>query len=616
MFFQFPKCRDSKTDRLFPLLADYPTRHIDMPRDADGNRDYLFVPGYYLLYYDYTQRNQLFHIKDGNNNPVWTYTYDPAGNVTNRFGQWGIPNGVNYGYDALNRIEQVEQGNATEVFARNHYQYDTVNREVATWRDGSQEQTGSKGERFWYATNNQVQQAWYKADNVWTATPSNPATYRSYTYTPDMLNWSSVNDNGYNVPFVANPLNQYTSVNGSTPQYDDRFNLHNFGGMIFEHDSANQLTSVTGNGHSASFTYDGLGRCVRRTVDGVTRLFIYDNWNPVIEFDQAGNWKAMNLYGAGADEILGRYDATLGNLIYKQDKQGNVTYVLDPSNQIVEKYTYDAYGTPTILSANNTQLSTSAIGNRFMYTGREWIGELGIYDYRHRYYLPSIGRFLQMDPTGFDAGDMNLFRYCGDDPVDRSDPTGLADGASVEIARRLAVFDTASSALGGLEQLEENRQKQLAQDMASHAEDSIGSTKYHNTGFFSTVNHCNLFPADMAEASGRVRPQVWVQGFPGGFWRTPVSHEYADPKVKIPHWTSPRPLSEARRNDIIAQQHGKWGHVGVVTGPGRSVTVNTDEGGVVRGGDWGFRPFPKNGEKAGDPPPVVRHYIAGSGGEW
>jgi RHS repeat-associated protein len=175
----------------------------------------------------------------------------------------------------------------------------------------------------------------------------------------------------------------------------------------------------------ASFTYDGLGRCVRRTVDGVTRLFTYDAWNPIMEWDEAGNWKAMNLYGSGADEILGRYDATLGPLIYKQDKQGNVTFVLNAGNQTIEKYTYDAYGTPTILSTNNTQLSTSAIGNRFMYTGREYLQELGIYDYRHRYYLPSIGRFLQTDPTGFDAGDMNLFRYCGDNPVDRSDPTGL-----------------------------------------------------------------------------------------------------------------------------------------------------------------------------------------------
>ena len=64
-------------------------------------------------------------------------------------------------------------------------------------------------------------------------------------------------------------------------------------------------------------------------------------------------------------------------------------------------------------------------GNRFMFQSREYFPELGIYDYRHRMYHHSLGRFLQSDPTGFDAGDMNLFRYCGDDPVDRSDPTGL-----------------------------------------------------------------------------------------------------------------------------------------------------------------------------------------------
>jgi uncharacterized protein RhaS with RHS repeats len=40
-------------------------------------------------------------------------------------------------------------------------------------------------------------------------------------------------------------------------------------------------------------------------------------------------------------------------------------------------------------------------------------------------YQPELGRFLQTDPIGFDAGDMNPFRYCGDDPVDKSDPTGL-----------------------------------------------------------------------------------------------------------------------------------------------------------------------------------------------
>src|SRR5437016_9935202 len=60
-----------------------------------------------------------------------------------------------------------------------------------------------------------------------------------------------------------------------------------------------------------------------------------------------------------------------------------------------------------------------------MFTGREWIAELGVYDYRNRYYHPALGRFLQTDPKGFDAGDMNLFRYVADDPVDLTDPTGL-----------------------------------------------------------------------------------------------------------------------------------------------------------------------------------------------
>jgi RHS repeat-associated protein len=263
-----------------------------------------------------------------------------------------------------------------------------------------------------------------------------------------------------------NDVNQYTNINGSVPeydgrfnlyrfggpQYDNRFNLHVFSGSQYDHDAASRLTSVSGNGHSASFTYDGLGRCVRRTIDNETRIFAYDGWNPICEWDQAGNWKAVNIYGAGSDEILGRYDAVRGPLIYKQDKQGNVLFVLDANNQIAEKYTYDAYGTPTILSTNNSQLSTSAIGNRFMYTEREWLGELGIYDYRHRYYLPSIGRFIQADPMGlqtegakltpeqkalfspggvapeaFTSSEMNLFRYCGDDPVDNSDPLGLKD---------------------------------------------------------------------------------------------------------------------------------------------------------------------------------------------
>jgi len=60
-----------------------------------------------------------------------------------------------------------------------------------------------------------------------------------------------------------------------------------------------------------------------------------------------------------------------------------------------------------------------------MFTGREYFFELGIYDFRHRFYYPALGSFLQPDPLGFGGGDANLFRYCGGDPVNRKDPSGL-----------------------------------------------------------------------------------------------------------------------------------------------------------------------------------------------
>jgi uncharacterized protein RhaS with RHS repeats len=39
---------------------------------------------------------------------------------------------------------------------------------------------------------------------------------------------------------------------------------------------------------------------------------------------------------------------------------------------------------------------------------------------------PSVGRWLEQDPLGFEAGDDNLYRYVGNSPTDATDPSGLA----------------------------------------------------------------------------------------------------------------------------------------------------------------------------------------------
>ena len=62
------------------------------------------------------------------------------------------------------------------------------------------------------------------------------------------------------------------------------------------------------------------------------------------------------------------------------------------------------------------------------YTGRIWDEDVGLYDYRSRWYDASVGRFVNEDPSGFDGGDVNLYRYCNNSPIVNVDPYGLCWG--------------------------------------------------------------------------------------------------------------------------------------------------------------------------------------------
>ena len=94
------------------------------------------------------------------------------------------------------------------------------------------------------------------------------------------------------------------------------------------------------------------------------------------------------------------------------------------SSLTVESYSYDPYGKVTIKDLYGAVLPTSAIGNPYLFTGRELDQETGNYYYRARHYHPGIGRFLQRDPVGYSA-DNNLYRYVNNSPVNWADPFGL-----------------------------------------------------------------------------------------------------------------------------------------------------------------------------------------------
>ena len=60
----------------------------------------------------------------------------------------------------------------------------------------------------------------------------------------------------------------------------------------------------------------------------------------------------------------------------------------------------------------------------FGYSGQRYDSETGLYYYKARYYSPSLGRFLQPDPSRYGYGDLNLYQYVLGDPLNENDPYG------------------------------------------------------------------------------------------------------------------------------------------------------------------------------------------------
>ncbi len=189
------------------------------------------------------------------------------------------------------------------------------------------------------------------------------------------------------------------------------------------------------------YAYDHGQRWVRKTLDTAadgtieeSRVFVHDNGQIVLDFQKTGTTAASNsdlanryLWGTNVDELLADEVVDDGT---EDDNRWTLTdhlnsvrdlVVYNPVTgtvSVVKNVAYDAFG-------NVTSDSAAAVKSLFLYTARPFDADTDLQNNLNRWYDLSTGRWMSVDPIGFLAGDVNLYRYVGNGPSASADPLGL-----------------------------------------------------------------------------------------------------------------------------------------------------------------------------------------------
>lgn len=310
---------------------------------------------------------------------------------------------IAYEYDEKGNITGITQGGKKTT-----YQYDALNQLL-------RENNEARGRTFTYKydTGGNIKE---KREHAYTAGQSPGAVIRSIPYAYGASNWKD----------------KLTAYDGKSITYDAIGNPTAYNNKTFTWETGRQLkaykdtkgTSTTSDDTNISYKYNDSGIRTQKTVNGVTTHYYLEGDRVVWESD-------------GSDTIWYTYDSN-DNLIsmnlngsdyyYMRNAQNDVIGLVDYGKQKVVTYDYDSWG--NLLSIGGSLKDTLGVKNPYRYRGYHYDTETGLYYLQSRYYNPEWGRFVNADDAGvleLTQGELlshNLYAYCGNDPVNKADPSG------------------------------------------------------------------------------------------------------------------------------------------------------------------------------------------------
>ncbi len=251
-------------------------------------------------------------------------------------------------------------------------------------------------------------------------------------------NWDSLTtDGGSPQTRSANKQNEITSISGATtPTYDANGNMTgDETGKQFVFDAWNRLVAVKNSGGTTlkTYGYDGLNRRVTETASSVTTDLFYSAAWQVLEEKVGSNTTKRYVWSpVYVDAMILRDRDTDANgslderLWVQQDANFNVTALVNGSGTVVERYTYDPFGSVSVLNASWSALGGSAYGWEYGFQGLRYDAIARLNAAHERWYSPTLGRWVTLDPIRYSGGNTNLYGFVANRPTRWTDASGLA----------------------------------------------------------------------------------------------------------------------------------------------------------------------------------------------
>jgi RHS repeat-associated protein len=387
-------------------VVDPAGRTLEFTYDSAGRRTRTTTSTGLTFSYEYDALGRLASVTDAAGDSYVDYLYDSAGRLLTKELKGGAR--TSYTYDIADRVLEVLNRKANgEVLSRFDYTYNSLGLPV---RIGTSQGTNV-----------------YTYDSVGqlaTATLFDGRTLH-YVYDAGGNRQMVVND-GAKTTYLANSLDQYTSIGANTCRYDADGNLvsqtRDGKTWTYEYDPEDRLTKVVSSDGIWTYDYDGLGHRVASTHNGQRTEYLLDpleSGQVLGAFTATGNVVAHYVIGLGLVSRI-EADGSVGGYLY--DAQGNTAELVDLAGNVLNRYRYLPFG------ALNE--ATELVSNPFQFGGEVGIMHEahGLHFMRARYYDSALGRFTQRDPLGL-VGGLNLYAYLDNSPLNDTDPTGLS-GAS------------------------------------------------------------------------------------------------------------------------------------------------------------------------------------------